>query len=171
MCPRRIWEAHPDALPAQNVARSMSMCHRGPCNGGGDASRFLGWGAGISPISRTRKAILSRMRRAAVRHLPISAPGAQEETIWWFLVGAHVRLFGGMAPRQEEIAGQARDEEVRDVGCPLGGYGVVLVRDGLGAMRRRGSGCRSFETALVRCDGGGYGVVLVRGCRKTRNGV
>ena len=132
---------------------------------------IFGLGTGISPISRTRKAILCRMRRAAVRHLPISAPGAQEETIWWFLVGAHVRLFGGMAPRQEEIAGQARDEEVRDVGCPLGGYGVVLVRDGLGAMRRRGSGCRSFETALVRCDGGGYGVVLVRGCRKTRNGV
>ena len=86
------------------------------------------------------------MRRAAVRHLPISAPGAQEEAIWWFLVSTHVRLFGGMAPRQEEIAGQARDEEVRDVGCPLGGR-VPPVRDGLGAKRRRGSGCRPFETA------------------------
>ena len=73
------------------------MCHRGPCGGGGDASRFSGWGAGISPISRTRKAILCRMRRAAVRHLPISAPGAQEEAIWWFLVGIPVRLFGEMA--------------------------------------------------------------------------
>ena len=59
---------------------------------------IFGLGTGISPISRTRKAILCRMRRAAVRHLPISAPGAQEEAIWWFLVGAHVRLFGGMAP-------------------------------------------------------------------------
>ena len=45
-------------------------------------------------------------------------------------MGIHVRLFGGMAPWQEEIAGQARDEEVRDGGCPLGGGRVPLVRDG-----------------------------------------
>ena len=38
------------------------------------------------------------MRRLAVRHLPISAPGAQGEPIWRLLVGIHVRLFGGMAP-------------------------------------------------------------------------
>ena len=38
-------------------------------------------------------------------------------------MGIHVRLFGGMAPWQEEIAGQVRDEEVRDGGCPLGGRG------------------------------------------------
>ena len=130
MCPRRIWEAYPDALPAQNCR-----------------AEHLNVPTGISPISRTRKAILCRMRRAAVRDIPISAPGAQEEPIWWFLVSAHVRLFGGMAPRQEEIAGQARDEEGRDGGCPLGGCGVVLVRDGLGAKRRRGSGCRSIETS------------------------
>ena len=59
---------------------------------------IFGLGTGISPISRTGKAILCRMRRAAVRHLPISAPGAQEEAIWWFLVGIPVRLFGEMAP-------------------------------------------------------------------------
>ena len=118
----------------------------GPLQRGWRCFAIFGLGTGISPISRTRKAILCRMRRAAVRHLPISAPGAQEEAIWWFLVSTHVRLFGGMAPRQEEIAGQARDEEVRDVGCPLGGR-VPPVRDGLGAKRRRGSGCRPFETA------------------------
>ncbi len=51
------------------------------------------------------------MRRAAVRHMPISAPGAQEEAFWWLLMGVYVRLFGGMGPRKEEIAGQTRDEE------------------------------------------------------------
>ena len=70
----------------------------GPLQQGWRCFAIFGLGTGISPISRTRKAILCRMRRAAVRHLPISAPGAQEEAIWWFLVGAHVRLFGGMAP-------------------------------------------------------------------------
>ena len=107
---------------------------------------IFGLGTGISPISRTRKAILCRMRRAAVRHLPISAPGAQEEPIWWFLVGAHVRLFTGMAPRQGEIAGQARDEEGRDGGCPLGGV--------------RGS-ARSTRPC-VRSDGGGPGAARSR---------
>ena len=118
----------------------------GPLQQGWRCFAIFGLGTGISPISRTGKAILSRMQRAAVRHLPISAPGAQEEPIWWFLVGAHVRLFGRVAPRGEEIAGQARDEEVWDGGCPLGGRGP-RVRDGLGAKRRRGSGCRSIETA------------------------
>ena len=100
----------------------------GPLRRGWRCFAIFGLGTGISPISRTGKAILSRMQRASVCDMPISAPGAQEEAIWWFLVGAHVRLFGGMAPRQEEIAGQARDEEVRDGGCPLGGR-VSLVRD------------------------------------------
>ena len=70
----------------------------GPLQQGWRCFAIFGLGTGISPISRTRKAILCRMRRAAVRDIPISAPGAQEEPIWWFLVGAHVRLFGGMAP-------------------------------------------------------------------------
>ena len=70
----------------------------GPLRRGWRCFAIFGLGTGISPISRTRKAILCRMRRAAVRHLPISAPGAQEEAIWWFLVGIPVRLFGEMAP-------------------------------------------------------------------------
>ena len=132
----------------------------GPLQQGWRCFAIFGLGTGISPISRTRKAILCRMRRAAVRHLPISAPGAQEEAIWWFLVGAHVRLFGRMAPRQEEIAGQACDEEGRDGGCSLWGRRSRVKP----AMRRcgtsaalSGGGHRPFETALVRSDGGGPG--------------
>jgi hypothetical protein len=109
----------------------------GPLRRGWRCFAIIGLGTGISPISRTGKAILSRMRRAAVRHLPISAPGAQEEAFWWLLMGVYVRLFGGMAPRQEKIAGQARDEEVWDGGCPLGG------------------GCRSFKTPKEQSGGGG----------------
>ena len=70
---------------------------------------IFGLGTGISPISRTGKAILSRMRRLAVRHLPISAPGAREGPFWWFLVGIHVRLFGGMAPRHKTRNGVQPD--------------------------------------------------------------
>ena len=82
----------------QNCRAEHLIVPPGPLQRGWRCFAFFGLGvAGISPISRTRKAILCRMRRAAVRHLPISAPGAQEEAIWWFLAGAHVRLFGGMA--------------------------------------------------------------------------
>ena len=76
---------------------------------------IFGLGTGISPISRTGKAILCRMRRAAVRHLPISAPGAQEEAIWWFLVGAHVRLFGGMAPGGTKQETESRSKDLNSV--------------------------------------------------------
>ena len=71
-----------------------------------------------------------------MRHRPISAYGAQEEAFWWLLMGVYVRLFGGMAPRKEEIAGQARDEEGRDGGCPLGGGGTGTER---GRRSRRGT--------------------------------
>ncbi len=50
-------------------------------------------------------------------------------------MGVYVRLFGGMGPRKEEIAGQARDEEVWDGGCPLGG------------------GCRSCKTRKEQSGG------------------
>ena len=124
----------------------------GPLRRGWRCFAIFGLGTGISPISRTRKAILCRMRRAAVRHLPISAPGAQEEAIWWFLVGAHVRLFGRMAPRGEEIAGQARDEEA----------GRRLPPRGAGTDRSRLPWCEATEGVRVPLD---------RDIRKTRNGV
>ena len=90
---------HIPMLCPPKLSRGASQCATGAlATGVSMLCVFRVGGTGISPIRRTRKAILCRMRRAAVRHLPISAPGAQEEAIWWFLVGIPVRLFGEMAP-------------------------------------------------------------------------
>ena len=127
----------------------------GPLQQGWRCFAIFGFGTGISPISRTRKAILCRMRRAAVRHLPISAPGAQEEAIWWFLVGIRVRLFGGVA------LGGTKQERRSDrmVKSPLCGADEARARASAGISRNpryppppkaaapSGGGGRSFETA------------------------
>ena len=118
----------------------------GPLQWGWRCFAIIGLRTGISPNSRTRKAILCRMRRAAVRHRPILAPGARVVPFWRLLMGIHVRLFGGMAP----CSGRSRVKPAMKRGgacidgtaraltvcCPLGGGGTGTER---GRRSRRGT--------------------------------
>ena len=148
---------HIPMLCPPKLSRGASQCAtEAPATGVAMLRDFrVGGGTGISPISRTRKAILCRMRRAAVRHLPISAPGAQEEAIWWFLVGIPVRLFGEMAP-----GGKKQETESSQMAkLRFCGADEARARASAGISRNpryppppkaaapSGGGCRSFETA------------------------